>query len=204
MPVTMTTKPIHLSASLRSALAELNLTQQQFAKGAGISVPLITKIFRGDPVHRKSLKQVLQFFRERLEGSSAEKGRSIAAGLVTAYLKDMFMELGLDAPEIADIGLKPELLSDRDRAILSIFKPFQAQLLLALSCLGRAATANLPVRDSVYALADMSTSLIPTGFPKHHFRNFVERPAPPSEPGKGRAVHRLIGGSLGEIMMDLG
>lgn len=199
----MTAKPIHLSTALRSALSELNLTQQQFAKGARISVPLITKILRGDPFHIKSLRLVLQFFRDGHDAPSARRGRLIAANLAAAYVKDIFIELGLDTSEVDGVDLKPELLSNRDRAILSIFGPIRGSLLLSLFCLGRVSADNILLRDSVYALADMSNSLKPCGLPKYHFRQFIEQPVPPTKPDKGKAFPRLIGGSLGEIVMAL-
>jgi transcriptional regulator with XRE-family HTH domain len=200
----MTTKPTHLAAALRSALAELDLTQQKFANDAGISVPLITKILRGDVVHRKSLKQMLRYFRDDLDAPEPKR-HAIATRLVTGYLRDAFAELGLTEDEEQEIGLTPDLISARDRAILSIFRPIHdGTTLLALSCLGNASAENVPLRDTVYSLADMSNSLQPRGLPPHHFRQSVEKPVQKSKPtGGGPSFGQFVGGSLGMIITAL-
>ena len=206
----MTEHPTHFAAALRSALADLDLTQQQFAKGAGISIPLVTKIFRGDPIHRKSLKQVLKFFRGDLDPASDPKRRSIAKRLVTAHLKDVFEELGLADDEEHANDAKPGLLSARDRAILQIFRSIPGTMLRALSCVGQAAKTNATLRDTLYALADMANSLTPQGLPPHHFRQAIEPAAQArkaregkSKSGEGRSFSGLLGGTWGQIAMAL-
>jgi transcriptional regulator with XRE-family HTH domain len=188
----------HFPESLRSAVAALNLTQQEFADQAGISVALLTKIFRGEMVHRKSLRLLLDFLRKPAQG---KKGQKTALQLITAYLQDAFEEFGIPDEEAKEINLRPELLSARQRAILSIFNTMPGPVLAALYCMGTAAKNDAPLRDTIFAMADMANSQHRGGFPPHFFRQGIERPAK-KDPTVERSF-RLAGGSMGEIVAAL-
>jgi len=189
----------HFPEALRSAVAELNLTQQEFADEVGISVALLTKIFRGELVHRKSLRLLLEFFRKP---TLREKGKATATRLITAYLQDAFEQFGVPDENAEEIDLKPELITRRQRVVLSLFEQMPKQLLLALHCIGTAAKNDTPLRDTLLAMADMANSQHKCGFTPHYFRQDIAIPIK-RKPAQGRSFPELLGGSLGEIASAL-
>lgn len=189
----------HFSEALRGAIAQLDLYQHDFAEEAGISLALVTKIFRGELVHRKSLKLLVEFFRKPEQG---ETGQKTAIKLITAYLQDAFEDFGVPDEDQDEIELKPVLLSRHDRAVLHIFGPMPSDVLQVLYSLGFAAKNDKSLVDTLFAMADMvSTQQKSHLFPEYHFRRGIK---PPPESAFGMRQHvDLIGGSLGEILHDL-
>jgi transcriptional regulator with XRE-family HTH domain len=196
----MKTRSTHFAAALRSALAELNLTQLEFAESAHISVALLTKIFRGETVHRKSLQKLFAVFWKDLEGADKAR-RTRATRLITAYLRDVSVELGLDLDESESIDMKLRLLSSRDRAILSLFSGIHdPEILLALYCLGKRAAIDEATRDAVFSLADLANSAQGSEFGAHYFRKLIKLPPNDPQTSEGRPAFRLFGGSFGETV----
>ena len=185
--------------ALRAAVAELDLLQQEFADKVGISVALLTKIFRGELVHRKSLRLLLNFFRKPDQG---ERGQKIAHQLITAYLQDAFEEFGVPEEEAEEIDLKPELLTKRQRTVLSLFESIPGSVLAALHCLGAPAKTDIPLRDTLFSMADMVNSQHKSGFPSGYFRRGIEKPAV-KKADQGRSFPDMLGGSMGEIIAIL-
>lgn len=182
----------HFSTTLKAALAELNLTQQEFSRQVGVSVPLLTKIFRGVPIHRKSLHRLITFF---LESDDPAK-RKLASKLLIARQRDSVEELGLDDNILESLGLRPDLTSKRHRAIASLFDPIPSITLLALAKLGAASKKDDALRDSLLSLADMANNQGKLGLPPDFFRRSIGLP-------KEKSMSAIAGGSLGEILHDL-
>ena len=126
----------------------------------------------------------------------------MAAKLINAYQRDMLAELGVNDDELESLGVQPDLLSKRDRAVLTLFRPISRTTILALHCLGTAAEKDETLRDSLFAQADLANSLRKRQFPAFFFRECIKVPPPAKAAAEGRSF-RGPGGFPGDIASAL-
>jgi hypothetical protein len=162
--------PHHFAEALASAIRQLSLTPEEFARDVQLSTFETAHLLAGEPLPQQNYRTIFEFFLENSRRSH------LASSLARACLADTLLEYGLDEETIEQLSAPTE----RDLSVTGLFQKLSPVQLLALSVIGHAAAKMPQAHDALLALAEfcraaVKNKTISTGFFRHHMSPF-DRP----------------------------
>ncbi len=182
----------HFAEALGSALKELEISQKQFAASAGMSPAMVAKLISKRPGRPETYRKVFNFFRADFADDGDSPRKRAALRLARAFIQDTMAAVGIREGFELEVHAKGD--HAHSDAVLHMFGDLPRMILLALFGVGVAAKSDDITRNQLLALAEACSGSSPGGFPKEFFASALSKP-PPSR--------RLIGGSVGDLLMQL-
>jgi transcriptional regulator with XRE-family HTH domain len=184
----------HFADALASAISELQLSQKDFAEKACVSPAMVAKLLARKPGRLETYRKIFAVFHDALAEDGDRRRRAIGIRLAQAFLRDTLESAGLSDQTL---GTRLDVRVERGhgQAVNHMFAGLPRPILLALYAVGSEARKDDDTRNQLLTLAEAVSGKSPGGFPKDFFASSLSKPPAP---------RRLVGGSLGDLLLKLG